>query len=221
MYDQFNFNYREGGFDLTGMLSGGHYDNSQGAITTVDVHSANHWRVKNDMSKQKNINHTLSGTLSMNYQFNPDHVMGVRYKLSRDPKIRIDGTALAEAFKDGTMYEQSDARYDIGGQFTSHDINAYYNGKVNDWSIDLNLDGMWHKTKQNQFTAQTITETSRKTMEENMSSIFSCRSIYEDSCHSSRYYRDYRIYLSDQCRHQSGCKYNPTFPVWEVFRRNQ
>ena len=168
LYDQFNFNYREGGFDLTGMLSGGHYDNSQGAITTVDIHSGNHWRVHNDMSKQKNINHILSGTLSMNYQFNPDHVMGVRYKLSRDPKICIDGTALAEAFKDGTMYEQSDARYDIGGQFTSHDINAYYNGKVNDWSIDLNLDGMWHKTKQNQFTAQTITETSGKTLEENM-----------------------------------------------------
>ena len=168
LYDQFNFNYREGGFDLTGMLSGGHYDNSQGAITTVDVHSANHWRVANDMRKQKNINHTLSGTLSMNYLFNPDHVMGIRYKLSRDPKTIFDGTALAEVFMDGVMYEESDARYDISGQFTTHDINAYYNGKVNDWSIDLNLDGMWNKNKQNQFTAQTITETSGKVMEENM-----------------------------------------------------
>ena len=168
LYDQFNFNYREGGFDLTGMLSGGHYDNSQGAISTVDIHSSNHWRVHNDMSKQKNINHILSGTLSMNYQFNPDHVMGVRYKLSRDPNICIDGTALAEAFKDGTMYEQSDAQIDIWGQFTSHDINAYYNGKVNDWSIDLNIDGMWHQSKQNDFTGQTITETSGRTLEENM-----------------------------------------------------
>ena len=168
LYDQFNFNYREGGFDLTGMLSGGRYDNSQGAITTIDIHSGNHWRVHNDMSKQKNINHILSGTLSMNYQFNPDHVMGVRYKLSRDPNTCIDGTALAEAFMDGTMYEQSDAQIDIWGQFTSHDINAYYNGKVNDWSIDLNLDGMWHQSKQNDFTAQTITETSGRMLEENM-----------------------------------------------------
>lgn len=168
LYDQFNFNYREGGFDLTGMLSGGHYDNSQGGINTIDVHAANHWRVKNDMSKQKNINHILSGTLSINYQFNPDHVMGIRYKLSRDPKIDLGGTALAEAYMDGVMYEESNARYDIGGQYTTHDINAYYNGKVNDWNIDLNLDGMWDKNKQNQFTAQTITETSGKVMEENM-----------------------------------------------------
>ena len=168
LYDQFDFNYREGGFDLTGMLSGGHYDNSQGAITSINVHAANHWKVNNDMSKQKNINHILSGTLSMNYQFNPDHVMGIRYKLSRDPKIDLGGTALAEAYMDGVMYEESNARYDIGGQYTTHDINAYYNGKVNDWNIDLNLDGMWDKNKQNQFTAQTITETSGKTMEENM-----------------------------------------------------
>ena len=163
LYDQFNFNYREGGFDLSGMLSGGRYDNSQGGMSTIDVHAANHWRVKNDMSKQKNINHILSGTLSMNYQFNPDHVMGIRYKLSRDPKIDIHGTTLAEAFKDETMYEQSDALIDIWGQFTSHDINAYYNGKVNDWSIDLNMDGMWHQSKQNDFTGQTITEMSRRT----------------------------------------------------------
>ncbi len=173
LYNQFNFNYREDKFDLTGMLTGGHYDNSQGAINTINVHAANHWSVSNDMSQQKNINHTLSGTLSMNYQFNPNHVMGVRYQLSRDPKIDLDGSALAEAYMDGVMYEQSDAHYDISGQFTTHDINAYYNGKVNDWSIDFNLDGMWDKTKQNQFTAQTITETSGKTMEENMTT-FQC-----------------------------------------------
>ena len=171
LYDQFNFNYREGGFDLTGMLSGGHYDNSQGAISTVDIHSGNHWRVHNDMTQQKNINHTLSGILSMNYQFNADHAIGVRYQLSRDPKIDLDGSAMAEAFMDGTMYEQSDARIDIWGQFTTHNVNAYYNGKVNDWSIDLNLDGMWDKNKQNDFTAQTITETSGRTLEENMTTL--------------------------------------------------
>ena len=171
LYDQFNFNYRAGGFDLTGMLSGGHYDNSQGAITTNDIHSGNHWRVHNDMTRQKNINHTLSGILSMNYQFNADHAMGVRYQLSRDPKIDLDGKALAEAFKDGTMYEQSDAQIDIWGQYTTHNVNAYYNGKVNGWSIDLNLDGMWDKNKQNDFTAQTITGTSGGTLEENMTTL--------------------------------------------------
>ena len=168
LYDQFNFNYRKGEFDLTGMLSGGHYDNSQGAVTTIDIHSGNHWRVHNDMCKQKNINHILSGTLSMNYQFNTDHAIGVRYQLSRDPKIDLDGKALAEAFMDGTMYEQSDAQIDIWGQYTTHNVNTYYNGKVNGWSIDLNLDGMWDKNKQNDFTAQTITETSGRTLEENM-----------------------------------------------------
>ncbi|MBQ4588631.1 MAG: carboxypeptidase-like regulatory domain-containing protein, partial [Bacteroidaceae bacterium] len=51
-YDQFNFNYRKGGFDLTGMLSGGHYNNSQSAVTTVDIHSKNHYKVVNDLGDQ-------------------------------------------------------------------------------------------------------------------------------------------------------------------------
>ena len=158
VYDQFNFNCRKGGFDLTGMLSGGHYNNSQTAVTTMDIHSENHYKVVSDLGDQKNLNHTLSGTLSMNYEFNPNHVMGVRYKLSRDPKASIDGVTLAEASVDDALLEQSEAFITMRAQFTTHNVNAYYNGKVNDWSIDFNMDGMWHQVKQNDFTDQTVTE---------------------------------------------------------------
>ena len=167
-YDQFNFNYRKGGFDLTGMLSGGHYNNSQSAVTTVDIHSKNHYKVVNDLGDQNNVNHTLSGTLSMNYQFNPDHVMGVRYNLTRDPRAILDGVTLADVYLDNDLQEQSEAFIKLRAQFTAQDVNMYYSGKVNDWNIDLNMDGMWFESKQNQFTAQTITEASGKAMEENM-----------------------------------------------------
>lgn len=78
LLDQFNFNYRKGGFDLGGMLFGSDYKFENNKIITQKTYLDKVWTQNSDM---KNPTHSqyLSAMLSLNYQFNENHVMGVRY----------------------------------------------------------------------------------------------------------------------------------------------
>ena len=167
-YDQLNINYRKKGFDLAGMFSIGHYNNSESKIIETNVYSTDYWRLSNDMTKQKKLSQNFSGTFFMNYQLNEKHIMGVRYRMLRDPKTSMNGKMYTDNYRNNEIYESSEAGIDLFAQNVTHNGNFYYTGQINDWDINLNVDGMWQMAKSNDYTDQIITTALNEKIDENV-----------------------------------------------------
>lgn len=142
LLDQFNFNYRKGGFDLGGMLFGSDNKFEENKILTQKTYLDKVWTQNSDM---KSPFHTrkIAAMLSLNYQLNENHVLGVRYDFDRDPKIEMRLDMNSSIHVDNLLEEES--RSNTHSMFTNnkHTVNAYYNGNFDDWNVDLNVDGMW------------------------------------------------------------------------------
>lgn len=142
--DQFSFNYRKGGLDLSGMLFGYDGHNGEDKVIYQNTYLDKHWNQASTMIG-RGYNQDFSGMFSMNYQFNENHAMGVRYDYDRVPKNGYAVYMPTTVTQDNQLYEESASASEMSKQATDQRLNIYYNGKVNDWSIDFNADGLWNK----------------------------------------------------------------------------
>ena len=142
LLDQFNFNYRKGGFDLGGMLFGRDNKFEENKILTQKTYLDKVWSQNSDM---KSPFHTqnIAAMLSLNYQFNENQVMGVRYDFDRNPQIEMRLDMNSSIHVDNLLEEESKSNTHSMTTNNRHTVNAYYNGNFNDWNVDLNMDGMW------------------------------------------------------------------------------
>lgn len=181
LYDQFNFNYRKGGFDLSGTLFGGKFRGGNNQQMTLDTHLDKLWQQKMDATYAKVERSNVEGTLSMNYQFNDKHSMGIRYDIDRYMNTFSDWRYLTQVFSDGQPYENSDSRMLLYDPSTRHTLNYYYNGQLGNWSIDFNADGLWSPTEETQHTTEIIngsTENHINTFNENKSKLYAAKLIF-------------------------------------------
>lgn len=158
VYDQFNFNYRKNGFDLSGSLFGGTLRGGNNQQIIIDTHLDKLWQQKMDGSYAKTKRSNIEGTLAMSYQFNEKHSMGIRYDIDRYMATHGDWRYLTQVFSDNQLYEKSFSRMMLYDPSTSHNLNYYYNGQINNWNIDFNADGLWSPTKETQNTTEIINE---------------------------------------------------------------
>ena len=155
--DQYNFNYRKGGFDLSGMLYGKKgYTEDHKTITQKTLLDKT-WIQDSYLCTQYDMK-DISAMLSLNYQFNENHSLGARYDYDRTPERHETVDPMNTlVYQDDALYEKSHTTGWRNTQETRHTLNAYYNGRVGDWTIDFNADGFWSDTKnpqemQEQFT---------------------------------------------------------------------
>ena len=153
--DQFDFNYRKGGFDLGGRLFGASSKGTQKKILIQHSYLENHW-MQDSYSDQKFTTRNMTAMLSANYMLNANQSFGVRYQFDRTPKADFGFPMSTEVTKDDALFETSDMTSIQKRQSTNHQLNLYYNGKVKDWSIDFNADGMWGYTLQNDLAEESI-----------------------------------------------------------------
>ena len=153
--EQFDFNYRKGGFDLGGTLFGNSSKGTQKKTVIQRSHLENTW-VQDMYSDQKFTTQNMTAMLSANYMLNTNHSFGVRYQFDRTPKADFDFPTSTEVTKDDAFFESSEMTSMQKQQSTNHQLNLYYNGKVKDWSIDFNADGMWGYTHQNDWADESI-----------------------------------------------------------------
>lgn len=145
--NQFNFNYRKGGFDLSGMLFGSNPYNEINKILITETFLDNTWRQENNMYATARSQY-LSTMLSANYQFNENHSVGARYNFDRTPKEKYDIQPMYSViYQDNVLYEENTSRGWQNSPVTSHTLNVYYNGQVGNWNIDFNGDGFWSYRK--------------------------------------------------------------------------
>ena len=153
--EQFDFNYRKGGFDLGGTLFGSNSKGTQKKTLIQHSYLENHW-MQDSYSDQKFTTQNMTAMLSANYMLNANHSFGIRYQFDRTPKADFGFPMSTEVTKDDAFFETSDMTSMQKRQSTNHQLNLYYNGKVKNWSIDFNADGMWGYTHQNDLAEESI-----------------------------------------------------------------
>ena len=158
VYDQFNVNYRKNGFDLSALLYGGTMKNGNDQKFVIDTHLDKHWQQNLDLTDQTFRRTDTETMLSLNYQFNENHAIGARYSMERSPKNKSFINQFAQTYCNGQLYEDLHSIIIGDEPETYHRSNFYYNGKVKNWSIDFNMDGLWSDTKNTQTAKEDIKE---------------------------------------------------------------
>ena len=141
-------NYRTGGLDITASLWAGddrHYkglqdndllyyvgpDRIDGYTTQETTHDWKGW----------------SPQLQINYMVNENHSFGAFYKYDRRPSGELKSFFCTDTYENGKFKERSESNIWQDESFKKHIFNAYYNGKVGQLGIDLNIDGLFDDTK--------------------------------------------------------------------------
>ena len=146
--NNFVANYRTGGLDVTGSFWVGTYNHYKGLQVNDMLYYVGTDQVTGHSTQEiRHPWHAWSPQLQLNYMVNENHTFGAYYKYDRTPKSETKGDYLTDMFENGILTERS-ASYIWQDQSTKkHIFNAYYNGKVGQLGIDLNIDGLFDDTK--------------------------------------------------------------------------
>lgn len=179
-FDQYNFNYRKGGFDLSGTLFGGKFRSGNNQILGMTTYLDKVWEQEMDARYGKNSNANIQGILSLNYQFNEKHSMGIRYDIDRNFNTYTDWRTNTNIYSDGKLFETNKSRMTGEDPYTKHSLNYYYNGQFGDWNLDFNADGMWNMKEEDMHTNEITnddTEANVNTYNKNDGTLYAAKLI--------------------------------------------
>ena len=143
-----NLNYRTGGLDVTASLWAGKYGHSKSLQENHLYYFVGPDKVDSYTSQDSKMPWKgWSPQLQLNYMVNENHSFGAYYKYDRHPQGDFDSHFMTDNYENGIFTEHSESDIWQGETFTKHIFNAYYNGKVGQLGIDLNIDGLFDDTK--------------------------------------------------------------------------
>jgi len=146
--DNFTANYRTGGLDVTGSFWVGTYNHYKGLQVNDMLYYVGPDRVTGHSTQEiRHPWHAWSPQLQLNYMVNENHTFGAYYKYDRTPSGETKGDYLTDMFENGILTEHSVSDIWQDESIKKHIFNAYYNGKVGNLGIDLNIDGLFDDTK--------------------------------------------------------------------------
>lgn len=140
--EQFNFNYRKGSFDLSGMIYGSRSYGWSSKDFYQDTYLQQYWRQESTVFTD-GTDKRLGAQLALNYTFDENNAIGIRYGYDKTPENTMNMILNTEVFQD---HEPTESTYSPNletDKDDTHQLNAYYTGKINNWNVDLNLDGYW------------------------------------------------------------------------------
>ena len=146
--NNFVANYRTGGLDVTGSFWVGTYNHYKGLQVNDMLYYVGTDQVTGHSTQEiRHPWHAWSPQLQLNYMVNENHTFGAYYKYDRTPKSETKGDYLTDMFENGILTERSASYIWQDQNVKKHIFNAYYNCKVGQLGIDLNIDGLFDDTK--------------------------------------------------------------------------
>ena len=141
-------NYRTGGFDVTASLWAGRYGHSK-SLQENEMYYLVGPDVITGFSKQntKQVWKGLSPQIQLNYMVNENHSFGAFYKYDYHPSSDLTSQFNTDEYENGVFTERSESKIWQDENFKKHIFNAYYNGKIGNLGIDLNIDGLFDDTE--------------------------------------------------------------------------
>ena len=141
-------NYRTGGLDVTGSFWVGTYNHYKGSQVNDMLYYVGPNQVTGHSTQEiRPPWHAWSPQLQLNYMVNENHTFGAYYKYDRTPSGETKGDYLTDMFENGILTERSASYIWQDQSVKKHIFNAYYNGKVGELGIDMNIDGLFDDTK--------------------------------------------------------------------------
>ena len=159
-------NYRTGGLDITASFWAGRYGHSKSLQENDMYYMVGTDRI-DGYTKQntEQVWKGLSPQLQLNYMVNENHSFGAFYKYDRHPSGELTSQFNTDEYENGSLMERSESQIWQDDHFKKHIFNAYYNGKVGNLGIDLNIDGVFDNTEKPGHTTEHATSpTSEKTV---------------------------------------------------------
>lgn len=173
--DNLNMNYRMGGLDIGTTLRASKWASPDPKRIEQVTYLENTWRQPSEIDqvmKEEN----LYARLAISYAFNENHSIGISTYYSRQPWNKPSGYMESSLSKDGTLTEQLRSDYTTSIQATTLQGNAYYAGKIGQWTIDFNTDWMYTKSHSTMNTRESYTEVGQATEHNDVTSINTPRS---------------------------------------------
>ena len=141
-------NYRKGGLDITASLWAGRYGHTKSLQENTLTYYAGPDKIEGVSTQEsKNIWKGWSPQLQVNYMLDENHSFGAFYKYDRHPSGDFNSMFYTDSYENGIFKERSESHITQVDMFRKHIFNAYYNGKVGQLSIDLNVDGLFDDTQ--------------------------------------------------------------------------
>ncbi len=141
-------NYRTGGLDISASFWAGRYGHSMGLQDNdLTYFVGPDFILGRTTQDTKRIWKGWSPQLQVNYMVDQNHSFGAFYKYDRHPSGEMTSHFITDTYKNGTYTEHSESDIWQDDRFSKHIFNAYYNGKVGQLGIDLNVDGLFDDTK--------------------------------------------------------------------------
>ena len=141
-------NYRTGGLDVTASFWAGRYGHGKSfQDNTLTYYVGNDCVESVSSQESKNIWKGWSPQLQVNYMVNDNHSFGAFYKYDRHPDGNFNSMFYTDSYENSRFKERSESHITQDDMFTKHIFNAYYNGKLGQLSIDLNVDGLFDDTQ--------------------------------------------------------------------------
>ena len=140
-------NYRTGGLDVTGSFWVGTYNHYKGLQVNDMLYYVGPDQITGHSTQEiRHPWHAWSPQLQFNYMVNENHTFGAYYKYDRTPSGETKGDYLTDMFENDILTERSASYIWQDESIKKHIFNAYYNGKVGQLGIDLNIDGLFDDT---------------------------------------------------------------------------
>ena len=153
-------NYRMGGLDITASFWAGRYGHTKSLQENTLTYYAGPDKIEGVSTQEsKNIWKGWSPQLQVNYMLDENHSFGAFYKYDRHPNGDFNSMFYTDSYENSIFKEHSESHIIQEDMFTKHIFNAYYNGKVGQLSIDLNIDGLFDDTQSPSNTHEVTTET--------------------------------------------------------------
>ena len=140
LIETINMNYRYKGFDVFGSLNYTRNDWFQRATIIENLQTSKLMTI-DQQAVFSGLSNNLATTLGLNYQFNENHSIGVRYRPDYLISSRNGNHVLADVTLDGIIDDVNETKADgYAEPKIDHQMNFYYNGTVGKLNIDLNAD---------------------------------------------------------------------------------
>ena len=149
-------NYRTGGLDVTASLWAGRYGHWKSLQENdLTYYVGPDFYLGRSNQERKSVWKGWSPQLQVNYVLDENHSFGAFYKYDRHPSYDTKGVFNTNNYVNGIFSERSESCISGDDNFHKHIFNAYYNGKVGQLGIDLNVDGLFDKTVEHNSTEET------------------------------------------------------------------
>ena len=160
--DNLNMNYRTGRLDVGATLRASKWASPDPKTIEQITHLEDTWRQRSEID-QVYKNENLYARLAVSYMFNQNHSVGISASYRRQPWNKPRGYMESTFTQNGTLTEQLRSDYTASEQATTLQGNAYYTGKIGQWSIDFNTDWMYTKSNSTMNTVESYTEVGQET----------------------------------------------------------